>query len=384
MIIQDKRLRLLIILLNISFVVYLGVFQHYGLLGLTIVLLIFSSNFFYSYFEYISCVMLQKGITGRNYHKVSELTSTMLPETLGIVVIANHLLVCGIYFIFEYITDKNAEINYIILSFSMLLGAFLGFVDDIVCISKKVKFFLTLLFGLWIRSSVKSSSTNEFSEINEVAYIQKFFLPLIKFPIMLKLIELACVATMTVVFCNSVNIYAGINGLEVGQAIVIAIILFLNKLYTAFSLNIDDNFTVHQLWSYLTFITLSLFLYSKNKYPALCFIGNIYTYYCTFFLFTQAMLSRSLSLLFLISMPQILNFIVSIPQLIGIIHCPIHRIPLINKKTNCLEPSNNHTLINYWLRIRSHLSELQLFRELMVLQCVTGALGLYIYHKQAS
>nr|XP_027202783.1 UDP-N-acetylglucosamine--dolichyl-phosphate N-acetylglucosaminephosphotransferase-like [Dermatophagoides pteronyssinus] len=123
---------------------------------------------------------------------------------------------------------------------------------------------------------------------------------------------------MTVVFCNSVNIYAGINGLEVGQAIVIAIILFLNNL------------------------------------------------------------------LFLISMPQIFNFIVSIPQLIGIIHCPIHRIPLINKKTNCLEPSNNQTLINYWLRIRSHLSELQLFRELMVLQCVTGALGLYIYHKQAS
>ena len=105
------------------------------------------------------------------------------------------------------------------------------------------------------------------------------------------------------VFCiNSINIYAGINGLEVGQSIVVAI---FSALYSVLCLNrkeegspIDEHAAFLSFICSVIFIAVSVPLYSLNKflllvfnltsrffyllsvrYPAKIFVGDTFTHW---------------------------------------------------------------------------------------------------------
>ena len=101
------------------------------------------------------------------------------------------------------------------------------------------------------------------------------------------------------VFCiNSINIYAGVNGLEVGQSIIVAIFCII---YSAVCLDraqydnsIDRDAAIISLLCSLIFATVSLALYSLNKfpcfflppshppssrYPAEVFVGDTFTHW---------------------------------------------------------------------------------------------------------
>ncbi|CAH8469080.1 unnamed protein product [Heterobilharzia americana] len=80
------------------------------------------------------------------------------------------------------------------------------------------------------------------------------------------------------VFCtNSINIYAGINGLEVGQSIVIATSLILFNLIEIFSYH----WRVHlfSLYFLIPFWAVCWALYCVNRYPARAFVGDTFCYF---------------------------------------------------------------------------------------------------------
>lgn len=84
------------------------------------------------------------------------------------------------------------------------------------------------------------------------------------------------------VFCtNAINIYAGINGLEVGQSLVIGFsILFMNIVeiyYGGTPAHIDDH--LYSAMVVIPFLTTSFALYKYNCYPAKVFVGDTFCYY---------------------------------------------------------------------------------------------------------
>lgn len=155
---------------------------------------------------------------------------------------------------------------------------------------------------------------------------------------------------------NSINIFAGINGIEVGQSLVIAgLLVFNSSLYlvpfpgnpvltrdahaTTFSAHPATDSHLLALYILLPFIAVSLALYVHNRYPARVFVGDTYCYVAGMTFAVVAILSHFSKTLLLLLIPQIFNFVYSTPQLFKIVPCPRHRLPKFNARTGLLEPS---------------------------------------------
>uniref|UniRef100_A0A914N4U4 UDP-N-acetylglucosamine--dolichyl-phosphate N-acetylglucosaminephosphotransferase n=1 Tax=Meloidogyne incognita TaxID=6306 RepID=A0A914N4U4_MELIC len=137
-----------------------------------------------------------------------------------------------------------------------------------------------------------------------------------------------------VIFCtNAINIIAGINGVEVGQSLVItASIALFNTIQVIRS--VDSIQLWHHVLSLcfiLPFIGTSTALFIINKYPAKAFVGDTYCYWAGMTIAVSALTGRFSKTLLLFLLPQIINFIFSCPQLFHLIPCPRHRLPRLNE-----------------------------------------------------
>eukprot|EP00924_Labyrinthula_sp_SR-Ha-C_P016765 snap_masked-scaffold_6-processed-gene-14.35-mRNA-1 protein AED:0.19 eAED:0.19 QI:0/0/0/1/1/1/2/0/409 len=173
----------------------------------------------------------------------------------------------------------------------------------------------------------------------------------------LKLINLGSLfyvyIVLLVVFCtNSINIYAGINGFEVGQTIIISLsIIFMNLMELC--AGEASEHTENHLFSLqlsLPFLGTSLALLRHNFYPAKVFVGDVFPYYSGI-----------------------------------IVPCPRHRLPKINLETGWLESSkiaegsskSNHTLLCLALDIFGPLHERTLCIVLLTFQAFCNSLALF-------
>ncbi|KAG0649135.1 c-1-P transferase [Hyphodiscus hymeniophilus] len=226
------------------------------------------------------------------------------------------------------------------------------------------------------------------------------------------------------IFCpNSINILAGINGIEVSQSLVIAFLLVLNDtlyLLAPYPHPATDSH-LFSLYMLLPFIGVSLALWWHNWYPARVFVGDTYCYFAGMVFAVVGILGHFSKTLLLLFIPQIFNFIYSSPQLFRIVPCPRHRLPRFNARTGLLEPSvtewqhppkptvatvlkglhklhlirvttnregqiiesSNLTLLNLWLVWFGPRREDRLAAEIVALQVVCGLLGLFVRHRLA-
>lgn len=232
------------------------------------------------------------------------------------------------------------------------------------------------------------------------------------------------------IFCpNSINILAGINGIEVMQSIVIALLLVANDslyLVTAYPHPAVDSH-LFSLFFLLPFIGVSLALWMHNKYPASVFVGDTYCYFAGMVFVVVSILGHFSKTLILLLLPQIFNFVYSAPQIFHLIPCPRHRLPRYNANRDVLEPSmvqwtpqqqprawaapalrllgklgllrvvyakdergrelfvesSNMTIINLWLVYRGPLHERRLAWELSAMQLLVGLMGLVLRHTVA-
>lgn len=162
----------------------------------------------------------------------------------------------------------------------------------------------------------------------------------------------AYMAALSIFAPNSINIFAGINGIEVGQSLVVAALLVLNS--SLYLVPFPGNPVLHSasttphpatdshlltLYILLPFIAVSIALYIHNRYPARVFVGDTYCYVAGMTFAVVAILSHFSKTLLLLLIPQIFNFVYSTPQLFKLIPCPRHRLPKFNARTGLREPS---------------------------------------------
>lgn len=227
------------------------------------------------------------------------------------------------------------------------------------------------------------------------------------------------------IFCpNSINIFAGINGIEVSQSLVIAGLLTLNSSLYIVGQSPAHPATDPHLFSLvflLPFAGVSLALWYHNWYPAKVFVGDTYCYFAGMVFAVVGILGHFSKTLLLLFVPQIFNFLYSAPQLFGLIPCPRHRLPKFNARSGLLEPSvtqwerppsplqasilnlmekfclvrltrnengtiiesTNFTILNLWLVWFGPLREDTLATQILVMQTCLGILGLFVRHKLA-
>lgn len=230
------------------------------------------------------------------------------------------------------------------------------------------------------------------------------------------------------IFCpNSINILAGVNGIEVGQSLVIAFLIVLNDLLyllpTAHQPHPAAESHLFSVYLLLPFIGGSLALLKHNWFPAKVFVGDTYCYFAGMVFAVVGILGHFSKTLLLLFIPQIFNFCYSAPQLFAVVPCPRHRLPRFNARTGLLEPSvaefseekplrgivgevlkvlhkfrllrvatdgngrvtqtSNLTILNLWLVWRGPMQEDRLAMEILAMQTVCGLLGLWIRHSLA-
>ncbi|KAL9527783.1 UDP-N-acetylglucosamine--dolichyl-phosphate N-acetylglucosaminephosphotransferase [Sphaerulina musiva] len=229
------------------------------------------------------------------------------------------------------------------------------------------------------------------------------------------------------IFCpNSINILAGVNGIEVGQSLVIAMLIALNDvLYLLPTVQQPHPAAESHLFSIyllLPFVGVSLALLKHNWFPAQVFVGDTYCYFAGMVFAVVGILGHFSKTLLLLFIPQVFNFVYSAPQLFKLVPCPRHRMPRFNARTGLLEPSTAHpaedgwkdmrpivgevlkvlhqvklvrvavdetgkvvetsnlTLLNLWLVWRGPLREDRLALEVLAMQTVCGLVALWTRH----
>lgn len=223
------------------------------------------------------------------------------------------------------------------------------------------------------------------------------------------------------IFCpNSINMLAGINGVEVAQSLVIALLLMLNDalyLITPFRHPATDSH-LFSLYFLLPFVGVSLALLCHNWYPSKVFVGDTYCYFAGMVFVVVGILGHFSKTLLLLFVPQIFNFVYSCPQVFHLIPCPRHRLPRFNAKSGLLDASvteweappskliatalellhrlrlarirknddgqiiesSNLTILNLWLIWMGPMREDRLALSMVVVQIVCGLLGLFVRH----
>lgn len=228
------------------------------------------------------------------------------------------------------------------------------------------------------------------------------------------------------IFCpNSINMLAGINGVEVAQSLVIAVLLIANDvLYLAPITPYPHPATDSHLFSLyflLPFVGVSAALLCHNWYPSKVFVGDTYCYFAGMVFAVVGILGHFSKTLLLLFIPQIFNFLYSTPQLFNLIPCPRHRLPKFNSVAGLLDASvtewtvppsplvatalnllhtlrlvrvtkneqgqivesTNLTILNLWLVWAGPMKENQLAWSMVAVQTFCGLAGLFVRHRLA-
>ncbi|KAI9918300.1 hypothetical protein PsorP6_011278 [Peronosclerospora sorghi] len=185
------------------------------------------------------------------------------------------------------------------------------------------------------------------------------------------------------VFCtNAINIYAGVNGLEAGQSLIIGLAVVVQNLWQIGRGHDNEHCHYLSLMLMVPYLATTLGLLQHNWYPARVFVGDTFCYYAGMTFAVCGILGHFSKTLLLFFLPQVLNFVYSMPQLVKLVPCPRHRLPQFNAQTGLLEPStitpestrSNYTLINLFLVLFGPMKEKHLVLALLTFQ--VGCCGL--------
>ncbi|SCW00523.1 LAFE_0C06062g1_1 [Lachancea fermentati] len=143
------------------------------------------------------------------------------------------------------------------------------------------------------------------------------------------------------IFCpNSINILAGVNGLEVGQSIILSAIFLINDfIYLLIGTEASKESHLFSAILIIPFLGVSLGLWKWNRWPAKVFVGDTYCYFAGMVFSVVGILGHFSKTTLLFFLPQIFNFAYSCPQLFKLVPCPRHRMPRFNEPDGLMYPS---------------------------------------------
>ncbi|KAH6832606.1 UDP-glcnac-adolichol phosphate glcnac-1-p-transferase [Perilla frutescens var. hirtella] len=261
--------------------------------------------------------------------------SIKVPESLGIVVGIVFLVVAILFQYFNFTADSIWLVEYNAALASICFMILLGFVDDVLDVPWRVKLVLPSVAALPLLMAYAGHTSiiipkplvpHVGVEVLDLGWIYKLYMGLLA------------------VFCtNSINIHAGINGLEVGQTVVIACAILMHNVVQIGTSADPEYKQAHAFSIYLTqpLLATSLALLSYNWYPSSVFVGDTYTYFAGMTMAVAGILGHFSETLLIFFAPQVLNFLLSLPQLAGIVPCPRHRLPRFDPKSGLLTGTND-------------------------------------------
>lgn len=163
------------------------------------------------------------------------------------------------------------------LSLAMLAAGLLGFADNVLNLEWRWKIIIP---PMTLAPVVREFMQDREFLIPLQGLNSKFGSEAIKIP---PAVAALLINMFSVYAQNAVNIYAGINGLEVGQSLVAQISLLCGAYIKYGS---DEMVGTYRpgLLVCLLFVSAALPLFMYNKYPARVFVGDVFTYFagCTY------------------------------------------------------------------------------------------------------
>lgn len=364
--------------------------------------------------------MVAFGIPGPSILRISHILYRYRcsPEALGIAS-GTIFLVCLIFCLVGYANShptKLLDVNSALLSICFML--FLGFTDDVLDWPWRYKLFLPSVASLPLLCCYNGSTSivvpiqmrSWIMQDYEITLFGRLVGLFVEVDwnangslVDLKLLYLVYMGMLAVFCTNAINIYAGINGLEVGQSYVIGCAVLVHNLV---EIQANSEAMENHLFSamlMLSFVGVTLGLLKHNWYPASVFVGDTYCYFAGMTFAVVGILGHFSKTLLLFFIPQIVNFLWSTPQLFKFVPCPRHRLPAFNAKTGWMEPSTfeckpdeyvflkritwqdpkatkiaNMTVINLCLQIFGPMSEKNLCTVLLGIQIASCAFGLFV------
>ncbi|KAK3107213.1 hypothetical protein FSP39_009619 [Pinctada imbricata] len=264
---------------------------------------------------------------------MSKQTKYKVPEAQGVICGAVFLVIMFLFLpvpFYRHLADGNARfphheyIEYLAALLSVCCMVFLGFADDVLNLKWRHKLFLPTMATLPLL----------------MVYFVNFNLTVIVVPKPLRmycgnLVDLGILyyvyMGMLAVFCtNAINILSGVNGLECGQSLVIALsVLTFNLIELSGDSHAAHEFSIYFMLPYIAVCTALLYY---NWYPSEVFVGDTFCYFSGMTFAVVAILGHFSKTMLLFFIPQVANFIYSVPQVFKFVPCPRHRLPKYDSK----------------------------------------------------
>ncbi|XP_954592.1 udp-N-acetylglucosamine--dolichyl-phosphate n-acetylglucosaminephosphotransferase, putative [Theileria annulata] len=325
---------------------------------------------FLTYFGTFFLIKLLK-LRGLVSPNINNDDNEMVPEPGAILGCVLYIL--SMIFVQLILGDKSGkDVQFISGFVTIVLMTLLGLIDDVLSLGWFSKIVCSALASLPFCLSYHGTKIGLLEylpkQINNESHVRLF----------------TCfyIAIVTMFCPNSINIYAGINGLELGQSLVMSLfVLISNSLdiykscvkYGGFGVNLEEK--IYVLYLTMPFIAINIALICFNWYPAKLFVGNVYALFSGTFFAVVLIMSNMYELTPFLFLPQLINFFLSIPQLFRFIPCPRHRVP---RKTKKLENSKNFTLLNLFVLIFGPMEEEKLTLTSIAFQTFCGIWGLIV------
>ncbi|CEI91680.1 hypothetical protein RMCBS344292_05963 [Rhizopus microsporus] len=269
----------------------------------------------------------------------------IIPETMGLPTAIIYLITLYLFMPFPFINSfytlsldkfphhKLGEVLSAILAIqSMVL---LGFADDVLDVRWRYKVWFPALAGVPLLMFYYTNGGG--TSIVMPMQLRSYFG---------KIVDLGALyyvyMCMLIIFCtHSINILAGINGVEAGQTFIIALSIAVNDLLYVVNSHSTPSSEVHlfSLYFILPFVGVTAALLWHNWFPAQVFVGDTFCYFAGMTFAVVGIMGHFSKTLLLFFIPQIFNFIYSCPQLFRFIECPRHRMPRLDTDTGLLKCS---------------------------------------------
>ncbi|XP_066257130.1 UDP-N-acetylglucosamine--dolichyl-phosphate N-acetylglucosaminephosphotransferase [Euwallacea similis] len=269
---------------------------------------------------------------------MSKTTSDKIPESLGVVSGFIFLVVLVLFIpvafghsLLEKTFPYDEYVKYIVALLSISCMLLLGFADDVLDVPWRQKLLLPTIASLPLLM-VYYVSFNTTTII-----VPKPFREWLGTSVDIGIIYYIYMGMLAVFCTNAINILAGVNGLEVGQSIVIAIsIVVFNVVELTGPLWKAHQFSLYFM---LPYIGTSMALLKHNWYPASVFVGDTFCYFSGMTFAVVGILGHFSKTTLLFFIPQVFNFLYSLPQLLKFVPCPRHRLPKFNSRSDRMECS---------------------------------------------
>ena len=352
------------------------------LIGANLLLSILGALLTHHLIKEMSYLFIKANLSGKDLSKKGK---PRIPEAIGVIASAVYLIVMFLFipvpFLSKYLststmfsgtppvntssTDNLNDaisyelVNYLAAMLSICCMIFLGFADDVLDLRWRHKLLLPTLASLpllmvyilsgdstWVTvprlDFVCDMLTSQFGPLTFLPITGRDGLPFDLWrlcprgqPVNIRLLFHVYILLLAVFCTNAINILAGINGLEVGQSVIISGCILIYSMLQIPNVSMDS-LTLFRFSVTCPFLGVSLALLWHNWYPARVFVGDTYCNFAGMVLAVIGILGHFSKTLLLFFIPQILNFILSIPQLFGWIPCPRHRLPKYNESTDLL------------------------------------------------